>query len=77
MGRTHSVLDTAAGDVGDGKKALFLLYVEANSISLGADLTQYVAPDARYALETMLAYHRGHMPGQTPCTLNAWNPALA
>ncbi|CAL5221646.1 g3873 [Coccomyxa viridis] len=39
--------ETATGDVGDGKKALFLLYVEANSISLGADLTQYVAPDAR------------------------------
>ena len=36
-----------AGELGDCKKALFLLYIEANSISMGADISQYLPPDSR------------------------------
>ena len=40
-----------AGSLGGVKKALFLLYIEANSISLGADSTQYNMPGTRCAPE--------------------------
>lgn len=45
--RGHYSVHFAAGGVGDAKKALFLLYLEANSISLGADIAQYVIPEPR------------------------------
>ena len=45
--------------MGEGKKALFLLYMEANSWSLGADITQYVLPETRCAPAPCHTYHRG------------------
>ncbi len=57
--------------MGDGKKSLFLLYLEANSISLGADITQFVAPDARYAPGAMPRHDRG-----CHAWTDIWQPSL-
>lgn len=38
-----------AGVLEGKKKALFLLYIEANSVSLGADSTQYLMPESTSA----------------------------
>ena len=45
---TWSMCSTKAGELGDCKKALFLLYIGANSISMGADISRYLPPDSRW-----------------------------
>jgi hypothetical protein len=43
-----------AGELWDCKKALFLLYIEANSVSLGASISEYLPPNSRWASETVI-----------------------
>ena len=49
-----SMCSPKAGELEDCKKALFLLYIGANSISMGANITQYLAPDSRWVSETLI-----------------------